>query len=126
MDDDLMEEIANYNADNVNMTTDEITDLLSQMSFDVDYEKEIISENSVILSSQSIKSQQENQKQPQQQVVFKQEPFCCLCGLRLSKHGFARHRFFEAKPEHKCIACNKWFYEHDHKKSPCFDPYVRL
>lgn len=123
MDDDLMEEISNYNADNINMTTDEITDLLSQLSFDVDYKKENTSENSVILSSQTI---QKNQ-QPQQQVVaFKEEPFCCLCGLRLSKHGFARHRFFEALPEHKCIGCGKWFYEHDHKKSPCFDPYVRL
>lgn len=125
MNDDLMDEIANCNSKNVSMTTDELSDMLSQMSFDIDYKKECTSENSLIISSQTI--QKVKQPQQQQQIaVFKEEPFCCLCGLRKSKHSYARHRFFEAKPEHKCIECNKWFYQHDHEKSPCFDPYVRL
>jgi len=55
-----------------------------------------------------------------------EEPFCCLCGVKKRLHHKAKHKYFEATPEHRCITCGLWFYQHNHTNSQCFDPYVRL
>ena len=55
-----------------------------------------------------------------------EEPFCCLCGVKKTLHRNAKHKYFEATPEHRCIACGLWFFQHNHANSQCFDPYVRL
>jgi hypothetical protein len=56
-----------------------------------------------------------------------EEPFCCLCGVKKRLHNNANHKYFEATPEHRCITCGQWFYQHNYlNSSKCFDPYVRL
>ena len=54
------------------------------------------------------------------------EPFCCLCGVKKKLHDNANHKYFEATPEHRCISCGLWFYQHNNSISQCFDPYIRL
>lgn len=120
MDDALMDEIAGCNKEIVDLDTDELCKLLESLDFDIKYS------NNEPIKEPSRKKRRIEKKQCTDIIPYKKEAFCCLCGLNYSKHAFARHRFFEAKPEHKCIACDKWFYEHDHKNSPCFDPYTRL
>jgi hypothetical protein len=51
---------------------------------------------------------------------------CCLCGVAKEKHKCKEHKFFASKPQCKCKKCGKFFYEHNHTKSPCFTPHVNL
>ena len=76
--------------------------------------------NDVDLLSELLKSADLTDKEREQ------EPFCCLCGVKKRLHHIAKHKYFEATPEHRCIACGLWFFQHNHANSPCFDPYVRL
>ena len=48
--------------------------------------------------------------------------FCCLCGKYDYEHKNERHSFFAAYEDHRCIKCNKWFFQHNHKKNPCWQP----
>ena len=48
---------------------------------------------------------------------------CCLCGIYKSKHSKIHHRFCKIREEYRCKICNKFFYEHNHSKTPCFFPY---
>ena len=48
--------------------------------------------------------------------------FCCLCGKYDFEHAGERHKFFPAFEDHRCINCNKWFFEHKHMKNPCWKP----
>lgn len=58
--------------------------------------------------------------------IIKTEDICCLCGTREDKHTNKNHAFFKASHEYRCMKCNKFFYQHDHYKNPCFTPYKRL
>ena len=52
---------------------------------------------------------------------------CCLCGNFKDNHNENnRHKFFKIKEEYRCKICNKFFYEHDHAKNPCFSPYAYI
>jgi len=54
--------------------------------------------------------------------------FCCLCGKYDFEHDEQRHFFFAAFDEHRCITCNKWFFQHKGMKNPCWVPkrYIEL
>lgn len=56
----------------------------------------------------------------------KNNDFCCICGCSYLNHIDKRHHFFKALPEHKCIKCNRYFFEHDHYKEICFKPLKYL
>ena len=117
-----MNDVIDCNKDMVELTTDELCDLLEAMDFKINYKKEDDEEE-----MQPRKKRRKVEKNNCTAIVLYKEgeSFCCLCGLNASKHSYANHRFLEATPEYKCIACDKWFYQHE-KNSPCLDPYVRL
>ena len=48
---------------------------------------------------------------------------CCICGVRKEKHAHINHGFFPCLEEYRCKRCSKFFYQHDHRKNPCFSPY---
>ena len=48
---------------------------------------------------------------------------CCMCGLHKDVHSHEQHRFFSCLEEYRCKKCSKFFYQHDHRKKPCFTPY---
>lgn len=48
--------------------------------------------------------------------------FCCICGKSELEHKYLLHKYFKAFEDHKCIKCNKFFFQHDHKKKPCWKP----
>ena len=52
--------------------------------------------------------------------------FCSICGLLAKNHYNETHRFFRAFDLHRCIHCNKFFYQHDHSRNPCWKPYKYL
>lgn len=52
--------------------------------------------------------------------------FCSICGLNSVNHYNETHRFFRAFDLHRCIHCNKFFYQHDHSSNPCWKPYKYL
>jgi len=52
--------------------------------------------------------------------------FCCLCGRDKYYHKNIPHHYYSAKDKYRCQKCNKFFYEHDHKKNPCFTPFEYL
>ena len=54
--------------------------------------------------------------------------FCCLCGKYDFEHNEQTHFFFAAFEEHRCITCNKWFFQHKGMKNPCWVPrrYIEL
>ena len=54
------------------------------------------------------------------------EKICCLCGINEKNHKNKQHRFFTAHYHNRCKKCNKFFYEHNHMKNSCFDPYDNL
>jgi hypothetical protein len=117
-----MDDINDSNKEMVNLTTEELCDLLESLDFKIDY-KEKDSEEDL----QPRKKRRKIEKTSCTAIMLykEAEPFCCLCGLNATKHAYAKHRFLKAKSELKCIACDKWFYQHK-KDSPCFDPYVRM
>jgi hypothetical protein len=47
---------------------------------------------------------------------------CCLCGIEAHNHSSARHKFVKIRDEYKCVRCQKYFFQHDHIKKPCFRP----
>uniref|UniRef100_A0A6C0CQL1 Uncharacterized protein n=1 Tax=viral metagenome TaxID=1070528 RepID=A0A6C0CQL1_9ZZZZ len=111
-----MEDLSGCNKEIINLDTDELCKLLDSLDFDIKYQ----------VNEQTEPPKKRRKTTSTDIILYKEEPFCCLCGLNYSKHAYAKHRFFEAKSEHKCISCDKWFYQHDHKNSPCFDPYIRM
>lgn len=54
--------------------------------------------------------------------------FCCLCGKYDFEHNEQTHFFFAAFDEHRCITCNKWFFQHKGMKNSCWVPkrYIEL
>ena len=107
----------------VNLTTDELCDLLEALDFKIDYKNNKSEED---LQPRKKRRKIEKKSTSTAIILYKEaEPFCCLCGLNATKHAYAKHRFLEAKSEFKCIACDKWIYQHK-KDSPCFDPYIRM
>jgi hypothetical protein len=43
---------------------------------------------------------------------------CSLCGFHLDFHHNKTHRYIRILEEYRCIKCNKFFFQHNHKK--CF------
>ena len=118
-----MDDINDSNKDMVDLTTKELCDLLEALDFKIDYKDKDSEED---LQPRKKRRKIEKNSTSTAIILYKEaEPFCCLCGLNASKHAYAKHRFLEAKSEFKCIACDKWLYQHK-KDSPCFDPYVRM
>ena len=54
--------------------------------------------------------------------------FCCLCGKYDFEHNEQTHFFFAAFDDHRCITCNKWFFQHKGMKNSCWVPrrYIEL
>lgn len=46
--------------------------------------------------------------------------FCVLCGINENNH-YAMHKFIRSKEHHRCIKCEKFFFEHSHINS-CYEP----
>lgn len=48
---------------------------------------------------------------------------CCFCGCKEECHREGKlHGFFPCFEVYRCQNCNKFFYQHDHSKKPCFKP----
>lgn len=50
---------------------------------------------------------------------------CCLCGTYKNNH-YKSHHFFPCLDKYRCRECNYFFYQHNHSKNPCFNPYSRI
>jgi len=48
---------------------------------------------------------------------------CCLCGIPVDKHTGKLHKFFPCMEYYRCRKCYTFFYQHDHSKKPCFQPF---
>lgn len=80
------------------------------------YDIETMDDDDVVLSSRKLS-----------QIIFNTESlltdFCCMCGLHRNNHSHEQHRFFPCLEEYRCKKCTHFFYQHDHRKKPCFNPY---
>lgn len=47
--------------------------------------------------------------------------FCVLCGVFAHEH-FKNHHFIQSKDEHRCLTCNKFFFEHYPHINSCYNP----
>ena len=130
-----------YNWDNLSNYDDlynnenflvEIDDLIEEHKNDEQNEE--ISEDNHVVSSSTLDMGQCDSKHmiqdsnpsistvnriPRKQIKY---TFCCLCGKYDYEHKNERHSFFAAFEDHRCIKCNKWFFQHNHKKNPCWQP----
>lgn len=52
--------------------------------------------------------------------------YCCLCGNHKNDHNDQLHKFFASYDDYRCKKCNKFFYQHNHCKNPCFNPHQRI
>ena len=113
----------------------EIDDLIKEHSNNSKDMNNNLSENNVVVSSSTINMGQCDSKSivtdsnptaktniivvPKKKIKY---TFCCLCGKYDFEHKNERHHFFAAFEDHRCIKCNKWFFQHNHKKNPCWQP----
>ena len=56
-------------------------------------------------------------------ILFENIDICCFCGKNYSEHKKFTHEFHPCKEKYKCKKCNKFFFQHNHSKTPCFQPY---
>jgi hypothetical protein len=134
MDDSLMDEIAGVSVnEDENKKIEQFLERefsssfddleINVMGIDYDYDNEFDTMDDdgvdVVLSSRQLS-----------EVTFNTEPllidYCCMCGLHKNNHSHEQHRFFPCLDEYRCKKCTKFFYQHDHRKKPCFTPYKYL
>lgn len=60
------------------------------------------------------------------EILEENMEICCFCGILKCNHKNIRHRFFPCKEKHKCKKCGLFFFQHNHMKNPCFEPYERI
>lgn len=71
--------------------------------------------NPIVLSSSSVDN-----------ASMDQLNYCCLCGNHKNNHNDQLHKFFASYDAYRCKKCNKFFYQHNHCKNPCFNPHQRI